>query len=147
MSSVLVDKLGAVGKSIEKDNVSLQQLINRIPLIKYRYIGSFPSDYVPTHDNDSFATKNKQQSKLQCEHWKVIANACQKKKIANILGRKRYTFLKQRCEQMVPEPLPSHPSVCVFCTIYAALNLFKFRQGEIKGVQDGNLLSIVKKFI
>ena len=59
MSSVAVDKFGAVGKKTSKmDNVSLQHIINRNPPLKYRYRGSFPSDYVPTLDNDTFAIKN-----------------------------------------------------------------------------------------
>ena len=33
MSSVAVDKVGVVGKKYEMDNVSLQQLINSIPLL------------------------------------------------------------------------------------------------------------------
>ena len=41
MSSVAVDKFGVVGKIFKKDNVSLQQIFNRIPLFKYRYCGSF----------------------------------------------------------------------------------------------------------
>ena len=36
------------------DNFALQQIINRIPLLKFRYIGSFPSDYVPALDYDTF---------------------------------------------------------------------------------------------
>ena len=56
MSSVAVDKFGVVGKKTSKmDNVFLQQIFNRIPLLKYRYRGSFPSDYVPFLDNDTFA--------------------------------------------------------------------------------------------
>ena len=41
MSSVAVDKLGVVGKTSKMDNVSLLQIINRIPLLKYRYLGFF----------------------------------------------------------------------------------------------------------
>ena len=47
------------------DNVSLQQIFNRIPLLKYWYRGSFPSDYVPTLDNDNFAIINTQPSNMQ----------------------------------------------------------------------------------
>ena len=44
MSLVAVDKCGVVGKNVYLDNVSLQQIFNRIPQLKYRYRGSFPSD-------------------------------------------------------------------------------------------------------
>ena len=104
------------------DYVSLQQIIKRIPLLKYRYGGSFPSDYVPTLENDSFAIINTQPSNMQGEHWIMIANSCQILCFADPLVRKKYSFLKQQYEQMMPEPLQSHSSVCFFHTIYAASN-------------------------
>ena len=64
MSSVAVDKFGVVGKTPEMDNFSLQQIINRIPLLKYRCRGSFPSDFVPALDNDTFAIIHTQPSKI-----------------------------------------------------------------------------------
>ena len=63
MSSVAVDKFGVVGKKVDK--VSLQEKSNRITLIRYRYFGSFPSEYVPTLDNDTFAIINTQPSNMQ----------------------------------------------------------------------------------
>ena len=53
MFSVEVDKFGVFEKISKMDNVSLQQKFYRIPLLKYRYRGSSPSDYVPTLDNDT----------------------------------------------------------------------------------------------
>ena len=99
------------------DNVSFQQLINRIPLLKYRYRGSFPSDYVPTPDNDTFAILNTHPSNMQNEHWIMIANSREILFFADSLGRKNYSLLKQHYEQMMPEPLQSHLSVCGFYTI------------------------------
>ena len=119
---VLLEKIS------KKDNVSLQQKINRIPLLEYRYHGSFSSDYVPNLDNDTFANINTQPSNMQGEHWIMFANSGQTLYFADSLGRKTYSFFKQPYEQMMPQPLRSHPSVCGFHTIYAALHLFKFRQ-------------------
>ena len=69
MSSVAIDKFGVVGKKTSKmDNVSLQQIINCILLLNYWYRGSFPSDYVPTPDNDTFAIINTQPNNMQGEH-------------------------------------------------------------------------------
>ena len=120
------------------DNVSLQQVINRISLSKYRYRGSFPSDYVPTLENDTFAIINRQPSNMQGEHWILIANACEIMYFADSVGRKKYSFLKQQYEQMMPEPLQTHPRFCGFYTIYEAFLLFKLRQEEITGVHAGN---------
>ena len=55
------------------DNYALQQIINRIPLLNFRYLGSFPSDYVTTLDNDTFANINTQPSNVQGENWVMIA--------------------------------------------------------------------------
>ena len=127
-------------KTFKLDNVSLQQIINRMPLLKYWYRGSFPSDYVPTLEEGTFAIINTQPGNMQGEHWIMIANSRQKLYFADSLGRKKYSFLKQHYEQMIPQPLKSHPSVCRFCTIYEAFHQFKFRQEEITGVHDVNVL-------
>ena len=57
MSSVAVDMFGVVGKKIKMDNVSFQQIIDRIRLLKYRHPGSNASDYVPIFSNKTFASK------------------------------------------------------------------------------------------
>ena len=130
------------------DNFALQQIINRIPLLKFRYLGSFPSDYVPTLDNDTFAIINTQPSNMQGEHWIMIANLQHKINFADSLGRKGYSFFNnQHYKQMMPALLQSHPSVCGFYTKYAAFHLFKFQQKEITGVHDVDVLSFISNFI
>ena len=115
------------------DEFALQQFINRIPLLKFRYLGSFLSDYVPTLDNDTFAIIDTQPSNMQGEHWIMIAKFRHKLYFADSLGCKGYSFLNnQNYKQMMPAPLQSHPSVCGFYTIYAAFHLSKFRQEEIQ---------------
>ena len=69
---------------------------------------------------------------MQGEHWTMIANSCQNLYFADSLDRKKYSFLKQHYEEMMSDPLQSHPSVCGVDTIYAAFHLFKFRQEEKK---------------
>ena len=56
------------------DNFDRQQSINSIPLLKFRYLGSFLSDYVRTLDNDTFSSINTQPSNMQGEHCIMIAN-------------------------------------------------------------------------
>ena len=130
------------------DNFALQQIINRIPLLKYRYFDSFPSEYVPTLDNDTFAIINTQPSKMQGEHWIMIANFRHELYFADSLGRKEYSFFNnQHYKQMTPAPLQSQPSVCGFCTIYAAFHLFKFRQEEKTGVHDVNVRSFISNYM
>ena len=83
---------------------------------------------------------------MQGEHWIMIANSCQKMFFADSLGRKKYSFLKQQYEQMLPDPLQSHPSVCGFYTIYAAFHLFKLQQEEITGVHDVIVLFFISNY-
>ena len=83
---------------------------------------------------------------MQGEHWIMIAYSGQFLYFADSQGRKKYSFLKQLYEQMMPEPLQSHSSVCSFYTIYAAFHLFQFRQEEITGVHDVNVLSFISNY-
>ena len=129
------------------DIFALQQIVNRIPLLKFRYLGSFPSDHVPTLDNDTFAIINTQPSNMQGEHWIMIANFQDELYFADSLGRKGYSFLKQHYKQMMPAPLQSHPSVCGFYTIYATFHLFKSRQEETTAVHDVIVLSFISNYM
>ena len=51
----------------------MQEIINRILLLKLRYIGSFLSDYVSTLDYDTFAIIKTQPSFMQGELWIMFA--------------------------------------------------------------------------
>ena len=84
---------------------------------------------------------------MQGEHWIMIANFRHELYFADSLGCKGYSFLEQHYKQMMPAPLQTHPSVCGFYTIYAAFHLFKFRQEEITGVHDVNVLSFISNFM
>ena len=68
------------------DNSALQQTIHRIHPFRFRYLGSFLSDYVPTLDNDTFAIINTQPSNMQGEHWIMIANFQHELYFADSLG-------------------------------------------------------------
>ena len=121
------------------ENVSLQQIINRIPLLKYRYFVSILSDYTPILPNETFAIIKTQPSIMQGEHWIMIANSRHNLYFADSLSHRKH--IRQQCRQMMPEPVQSHPSVCKFYTIYAAFHLFKFRRKKFTGVRDVYVLS------
>ena len=78
------------------DNFALQQIINRTLLLRFRNLGSFFSDYVPTLDNDTFAIINRQPSIMQGEHWIMIANFRNELYFADPLGCKRYSFFNNQ---------------------------------------------------
>ena len=86
-SLVLLEKLSKM------DNVSLHQKSQRTLPINYQYRGSFPSDYLSTVDNDTFAIINTQPSNMQGEHWIMIAIFRQELYFADFLGCEGYSFL------------------------------------------------------
>ena len=98
------------------DNFGPRQILNSIPLLKYRYIGSFPCDYVPTLPNDTFAIINTQPRNMQDEHWIMIAKLRHQIYFADSLGRKDYNFVRKNCKRMIPEQLQLHQSLCGFYT-------------------------------
>ena len=127
------------------DNISLRKIIDRIPLLKYRYLGSFPCDLVPFLPNDKFAIINTEPSHMAGEHWIMIANLKNELYFADSLGEPN--FLEQDYKQMIPVKLETHPSVCGFYAIYAAFHLFKFQQKEISGIHDVNVLSFISNYM
>ena len=131
----------------EIDNTSPRQIVNRILLLKYRYIGSFPSDFVPNLPNYTFAIINTQPSNTPGEHWIMIGKIHHKLNFADSFGLSinNYPFLKQNYSQMVRTRLQDYLNVCSFYTIYAAFHLFKFHQEEITGVHDVKVLSFFYK--
>ena len=131
------------------DSTSLMQIVIRIPLLKFRYFESVPSDFVLNLPNDTFAIINTQPGNTPGEHWIVIAKYHHELYFADSLGLSinKYPFLKQNYSQIVPTRLQNHPSVSGFYPIYVAFHLFKFQQEETTGVHDVNIPSFISNFI
>ena len=91
ISSIAFDKFVVVGKISKMDNVPLQQKLSRLPLVKYWYLDSIPSEYVPIPCNESIANIKTQLSNMQGEHRMMLANS-RHKLFAHSLGRP--SFLK-----------------------------------------------------
>ena len=70
----------------------------------------------------------------------MIAKSRRKLYSADSLGREKYSSFKQQYEQIMPDPLQYHPSVCCFYTKYAASHLFNILE-EDTGVQDVDIFS------
>ena len=145
MSSVAVESLVLSENLSKMNNVSPQRLMDRIPLLKYRYRGSSPSGYVATLDKETFAIINTQPTNMQGEHCIMIANSRQILCFADSLGRP--SFLKQQYKQMIPEALQSHPSVCGFYAICDSFHLFRFRKKESTEFHEVNVLSFKSRYM
>ena len=115
----------------------------------YRYIGPFPSDFVPILPNDTFAIMNMQANDTPGGHWIMTAMFHHVTNLASSLGLtiKNYPFLKHKCRQLIPTRLQTHPSVCGFYTDNAVIHLFKFQQEELTGVNNVNVLSFISNYM
>ena len=99
----------------EMDNTSLEQIVNRITLVNYWYIGSFPSDFVPNLPIERFAIIIAQPSNTPGEHWIVTAKFHHELFPADslCLSINNAHFLKQSYSQMVRTRIQGHPVYAV----------------------------------
>ena len=74
---------------------------------------------------------------MQGEHWIMIANSRQKMYFADSPGRKKYSFLKQQYEQMMPDPL--HP-IPAFAVSTRYMQLFISSNSDKKKLQESTML-------
>ena len=131
------------------DNFSLLQIIERIPGLRFKYMGSYPSDTVPQLTKYSFAINNSAPSNDRGEHWIVIARLDNSYYFADSLGRKRstYPFLTKNFRRMVPRKLQNTDNLCSFYAIYSAFLLFKFFQKNLNNVHDVYVLNFISNFM
>ena len=77
MSLVAVDKFGVVRKNYLEKMMFLSSNYSTVYHYSNKgYHGSFPSDYVPTPHNDTFAILKMQFCSMQGGHCMKIANTC-----------------------------------------------------------------------
>ena len=110
------------------DNTSLRQIIERIPELKYRYIGSFPADCVPRLPTFSFAIINTSPSSEAGEHWILIARLNRTYYSADSLARPitKYKFLNKKYQKMIQQPVQKTDNLCGFYTILQHFNYLNF---------------------
>ena len=119
------------------DTFSLLQSIERIPELRFKYMGSYPSDEVPQLTKYSFAIVNSAPSNDRGEHWILIARLDKTFYFAETLGRKRTacSFLTKKYRLVVSRKLQKTSkadNLCGFYAIYSAFLLFKFYQTKLK---------------
>ena len=128
------------------DKVSLKQIIERIPELCYKYVGSFPCDKIPNLPNYSFAIINNQPSGFAGEHWIMVARTMDKFYYADSLGEK-YKFLDKKYRPMISSKLQKIENLCGFYTIYAAYELFKFNITHINYFNDVLVLNFISNYM
>ena len=110
------------------DNQSLQQIIERIPELKFKYIGSFPADFIPNLTKFSFAIINTASSTEVGEHWILIARLNRNYYFADSLIRSvtHYKFLGKKHQKILPRPLQKMQNLCGFYAILQHFNYLSF---------------------
>ena len=131
------------------DNTSLRDIIERIPELKFRYIGSFPADFVPNLPKFTFAIINTSPSSEADEHWIMIGRLNRNYYYADSLARSitHYKFLNKKYQKMIQRPLQKMEHLCGFYTIYAAFHLFKFLQTNLNNVHDVHVLNFISNYM
>ena len=73
----------------KKDNIAFQQIFNQIRQLKYRYVGTTPSENVSTVTKEAFAVINTLLSNMHSEYWIMFGNSHHKVYFAGSLGGKK----------------------------------------------------------
>ena len=131
------------------DNTSLRDIIERITELKFRYIGSFPADFVPNLPKFTFAIINTSPSSEAGEHWIMIGRLNRNYYYADSLARSitHYKFLNKKYQKMIQSPLQKMENLCGFYTIYAAFHLFKILQTNLNNVHDVHVLNFFSNYM
>ena len=136
-------------KLIFMDNTSLRDIIKRNPELKFRYIGSFPADFVPNLLKFSFAFINTSPRTVVGEHWIMIGRLKRNYYYADSLARSvtHYKFLNKKYQKMIHRQLQKMQDLCGFYTTYAAFHLFKFLQTNLNNVHDVQVLIFINNYM
>ena len=103
------------------DNISPQQVFNRIAAFIIRFLGSVPNDCVPTYDNETSVITKAQPGNMHCEHCLMPKSIRYRMYFSVSPGRAKCRFLKQNYKQMIPTQMQSHPTVLRFYIIFPVL--------------------------
>ena len=107
------------------DNFLLLQTIERIPELRFNYLGSYSSDKVPQLTNYSFVIVKTAQAMIEgaLDHDSSIG---QKLFFAGSVSRKRTAYFFLNYRRMGPRKLIKNYNLCEFYTIFSSFLLFKF---------------------
>ena len=100
------------------DNFSLLQFFERIPELRFKFMGSYPSDKLPQLTQYSFA-----------------------------IAKYSFAILQKRYRRMVPRKLQKTDNLCGFYAIYSAFLLFKFYQINLNKIHDVQVSNFISNFM
>lgn len=132
------------------DNQALREIINKISILKYKYLGSYPANFIPKLKNQSFVIVNTETSDSDGEHWILLANRGGNIFYADSMGLplERYQNIQipsRNITRLVWTKL-QNDSLCGLYCIYFAWIVFGRHKLE-KYFNDFDLLRFIYKFL
>lgn len=132
------------------DNLALRQIIDRIHILKHKYLGSYPANFAPILKLNSFAIINTDLYGMDGTHWILIANKSGKIFYADSMGLplSRYPNIRlpyHQVEQIVHRKLQNMALCGMYC-IYFAWSIYSGNQLE-KYFNDYDLLRFISNFL
>ena len=135
------------------DNKALQDVIGKIPGLKYKYLGSYPADYVPPLRESSFAIINTDRSDRLGSHWILIAKKGNVNYYGDSLGQSLEMYrdidVKDRSHfvSLVSSQIQKTSSLCGFYCIYFAWVVFNGHKSVSLSFNDLDLLRFIYQFV
>ena len=134
------------------DAQALEQIINRIPQLKFKYHGTFPADHVPKQlPMNSFMIVNTDKSNGKGEHWIMIARVATQYYFADSFGRRLsdYKTIKfsRKCTRLLTKTVQQNNNLCGFFAIYFAWKLFSSNYKDFDNVHDYIVMDFISNFL
>ncbi len=133
------------------DNKLLRQIIDKIPVLKHKYIGSFPANQLPpTLPFNSFAIVNTDVSSETGSHWILLANMDGRLFYGDSMGLPihKYQNIKtfQGFHRLVFEQVQKTQGLCGFYCIFIACRLFMGYPLD-SFLNDFYIMQFIQKFL
>lgn len=113
------------------DNEALRQLIVKIPVLKFKYLGSFAADQVPWPlPKNKFIIVNTEPSSETGQHWVLLANKDGKIYYGDSLGQPLHDYKAIKLDydttiRLVPEKVQHSQGLCGLYCIFIACRLYQ----------------------
>ena len=131
------------------ESFSHLQIFEKIPELRFKYMGSYPSDKVPELTIYSFTVINSAPSNDRRENSILIARLDKSYYFEDSLARDRsiYPFLTKKYRRMLLLKLQKTDNLCEFYSSYSTFILFKLFQKNLNNVHDVHVLNFFSNFM
>ena len=133
------------------DNKSLTVIINKVPILKYKYLGSYPANFLPVLLENSFMIVNTDRHESSGSHWILIANKLGKiyygDSYAQPLDMYHHVSITQPVTAIVSSRLQRMEWTCGLYCIYFAWSVYNNFIPISPTFNDWDLMLFVHQFV